>query len=370
MKRARPSSARRDSAAVDGAQVMRRHFMEHILPLPSHTRRHHDNRTSRPLKRTRHHEASPSSRPPSMSLQATPHFIYAPNRFLDVEKLLKARSERIVSVHIPSDHFTQPSTAVRNRFLWGTDVYTDDSDLVAVLIHTGYVTMHTNPPFEYLTVKLKLRPHVFRSSPPFQSTERYAMCSRAWGSAYNGARISVLSVQAVDANRKYFITPHSPEHSPAFLPGIVLAPRLNVSKGTKSVPRRSATSICFDMLNEPSQTYSIIDVTSLFDDARNPFNRLKREVLYVENDLHRFEICRVTNRQNLVRFGRVKDNVFLQEMLAELGVRGKSRCPLCRENLANVQELSWKEIYWDIDGVSVNGEWYPLTKLSFRKICE
>ena len=37
---------------------------------------------------------------------------------------------------------------MRARQLWGADVYTEDSDLVAVLMHTGHytVSMHHAPP--------------------------------------------------------------------------------------------------------------------------------------------------------------------------------------------------------------------------------
>jgi hypothetical protein len=35
---------------------------------------------------------------------------------------------------------------VRARQLWGTDVYTDDSDLVAVLMHTGFYLPAASPP--------------------------------------------------------------------------------------------------------------------------------------------------------------------------------------------------------------------------------
>lgn len=43
---------------------------------------------------------------------------------------------------------TSGNQQVRARQLWGSDVYTEDSDLVAVLMHTGYysvVALHPPP---------------------------------------------------------------------------------------------------------------------------------------------------------------------------------------------------------------------------------
>lgn len=41
-------------------------------------------------------------------------------------------------VRIPAHCLTSNNRHVRARQLWGSDVYTEDSDLVAVLMHCGY----------------------------------------------------------------------------------------------------------------------------------------------------------------------------------------------------------------------------------------
>lgn len=40
-------------------------------------------------------------------------------------------------VRVPADAATNTNRAVRARQLWGTDAYTHDSDVVAVLMHQG-----------------------------------------------------------------------------------------------------------------------------------------------------------------------------------------------------------------------------------------
>jgi hypothetical protein len=51
-----------------------------------------------------------------------------------------------VEIRIPADLATTSNRQIRGRQLWGTDVYTDDSDIVAVLMHTGYYTPTATPP--------------------------------------------------------------------------------------------------------------------------------------------------------------------------------------------------------------------------------
>lgn len=46
-------------------------------------------------------------------------------------------------VRIPAHFVTSNNRQVRSRQLWGSDVYTCDSDLVAVLMHYGYL-YHTS----------------------------------------------------------------------------------------------------------------------------------------------------------------------------------------------------------------------------------
>jgi hypothetical protein len=44
----------------------------------------------------------------------------------------------VLQVRIPAHCLTSNNRQVRARQLWGSDVYTEDSDLVAVLMHCGY----------------------------------------------------------------------------------------------------------------------------------------------------------------------------------------------------------------------------------------
>ena len=63
---------------------------------------------------------------------------------------------------IPADAAPLRPRQVRARQLWGTDVYTEDSDLVAVLVHTGYYALPSGagaaPPPGLTELRATLRP--------------------------------------------------------------------------------------------------------------------------------------------------------------------------------------------------------------------
>ena len=52
----------------------------------------------------------------------------------------------MVEVKIPSEHMVNKNLAVKATQLWGTDVYTDESDVVAVLMHTGFFNSAVSEP--------------------------------------------------------------------------------------------------------------------------------------------------------------------------------------------------------------------------------
>ncbi|KAJ3198634.1 hypothetical protein HDU67_003482, partial [Dinochytrium kinnereticum] len=51
-----------------------------------------------------------------------------------------------IEVRIPAEHLTfADNIGVRNQAVWGTDVYTDDSDIVSVIIHSGFYRPFDSP---------------------------------------------------------------------------------------------------------------------------------------------------------------------------------------------------------------------------------
>lgn len=99
-------------------------------------------------------------------------------------------------VRVPAHCLTSNNRHVRSRQLWGCDVYTEDSDIVAVLVHCGYWSLFlAHPPAAVAEVRV-----LVRTKPPqacYPSVARNSIRSRAWAAPISvrvcveGARVCV-----------------------------------------------------------------------------------------------------------------------------------------------------------------------------------
>ena len=80
-----------------------------------------------------------------------------------------------------------------NRHLWGTDVYTEDSDLVDVLMHAGYIasTGGIATPPSLAAVRVVVQPMVGVKS--HAGSLRNRIRSRPWGAKPDGCSFKVQS---------------------------------------------------------------------------------------------------------------------------------------------------------------------------------
>ena len=79
---------------------------------------------------------------------------------------------------------------VRSRQLWGNGIYTQDSDLVAVLMHCGYYNQAVCHSGAQLA---EMRTHIVLLPPQtaYASCARNNIRSRAWGSTTEGCSYQV-----------------------------------------------------------------------------------------------------------------------------------------------------------------------------------
>ncbi|KAL4209184.1 hypothetical protein CU097_013754 [Rhizopus azygosporus] len=72
--------------------------------------------------------------------------VYSPHRLLpNLENCLNG----IMEVRVPARYLTFENVQVKKRAIWGTDIYTDDSDIVAMVIHSGkYEPQYKEPEIE------------------------------------------------------------------------------------------------------------------------------------------------------------------------------------------------------------------------------
>lgn len=83
-----------------------------------------------------------------------------------------------------------------NRQVWGSHVtneYTDDSDAVALLHHSGHVALTTTPPTGHVIALFDIAPGL----PNYSSSERANFRSKSWGK--HRVTLKVKSVNVADS---------------------------------------------------------------------------------------------------------------------------------------------------------------------------
>ncbi len=79
---------------------------------------------------------------------------------------------------------------VKGRQLWGSEYYTHDSDLVAVLMHCGYVSNISGVPVNSVQ-EMRIVIQYHPSRPVYPSVLKNGIRSRAWGTAVEGCSYRV-----------------------------------------------------------------------------------------------------------------------------------------------------------------------------------
>ena len=90
---------------------------------------------------------------------------------------------------------------LRRRCLWGTEVYTDDSDVLAMCLHTGWLRIGDAAAASTaiakataLEVTVIVAPRLVR----YQGSTRGGVRSRSWGNGHDGVSLMIDNVKVVD----------------------------------------------------------------------------------------------------------------------------------------------------------------------------
>ena len=269
---------------------------------------------------------------------------------------------------------------VRSRQLWGTDIYTSDSDLVSVLMHTGHwLPGPTCPPS-----LLELRAVVRAVSPAEQypSTSRNGIRSRSWGRVLTGVSYKVESCVAITVNNQTIELSGDPERVkpsvPTFFPNVVESV-VNTRASAANQERRGKliqeVTIQYNLCNEPWLKYSIASVCDQgFKRADWTSARLRSNTLYLETHTQRFELAydgpvfdeEAENydevnapEADVYRWGRCVKPRDLTET-AELGV------PLPKEELVDVVTgINWTEVGFGLNSVHIQGKEHKVVRLQW-----
>ncbi|CAG8593165.1 8029_t:CDS:2 [Acaulospora morrowiae] len=288
------------------------------------------------------------------------HLIYNPKEILPP---LEFHENGLLEIWIPSKHLTWENMKVRNRFLWGTDVYTDDSDIVAVLIHTGLYNplppppkskWSLNHPDHDLCVTIRVLPKLVQ----YTATTRNKYQSRSWGN-HHGVSYKIEKVcemkngeaigRSIGKGRKERLRKFHQMRKRAF-------EETEYSQNDDSI-------LVFNNEGDPCYKYNPLMMTN--DEQIK--ERLRMEVMYLENDDERYEISYdeasdkyrfaiVLSTTHLGLSAALKDQVTTSVSLPSF--------PLTESHLEVFRDdLDFNEMAWNIVGVIVADKTNPLHSL-------
>lgn len=91
---------------------------------------------------------------------------------------------------------------LRRRKVWGTDIYTDDSDTLAMALHSGWLRLSAaenaskaeDEKTQTLLVKLLVAPPLIR----YQGSTRQGIRSRSWGNSHDSVSLMVIGINKLE----------------------------------------------------------------------------------------------------------------------------------------------------------------------------
>ncbi|XP_065874040.1 uncharacterized protein [Euphorbia lathyris] len=306
-----------------------------------------------------------------------------------------------LEIRIPAEHVTATNRQVRGGQLWGTDIYTDDSDLVAVLMHTGYCRPTASPPppaIQELCATIRVLP----PQDSYTSMLRNNVRSRAWGAgigcSYRVERCCIVKRGGGTIDLEPCLT-HTSAVEPTLAPVAVertMTTRAAASNALRQQRFVREVTIQYNLCNEPWIKYSISIVADkglkkpLYTSARLK----KGEVLYLETHSCRYELC--FTGEKMVKTAQLNgheetekshnhhqhssngekhdsDNILIdvfrwsrckkllpQKVMRSVGI------PLPLDYLEVLEEnLDWEDVQWSQTGVWIAGKEYSLARVHF-----
>ncbi|XVE80175.1 hypothetical protein DITRI_Ditri14bG0118700 [Diplodiscus trichospermus] len=302
-----------------------------------------------------------------------------------------------LEIRIPAEHVTATNRQVRGGQLWGTDIYTDDSDLVAVLMHTGYCRPTASPPPPAIQ-ELRATIRVLPPQDCYTSKLRNNVRSRAWGAgigcSYHVERCCIVKKGGGNIDLEPCLT-HSSTVEPTLAPVAVertMTTRAAASNALRQQRFVREVTIQYNLCNEPWIKYSISIVADkglkkpLYTSARLK----KGEVLYLETHTCRYELCFTGEKMVKVQSHEADtekahhshssngekndtDNIMIdvfrwsrckkplpQKVMRSIGI------PLPLEHIEVLEEnIDWEDVQWSQTGVWIAGKEYTLARVHF-----
>lgn len=258
---------------------------------------------------------------------------------------------KVVTVFIPKKYLISAIEDEEERKIWGTDTYTDASDIIAVCQHTGKLNLSDINRYQSFINGALVDVRIREPLKNYKCSYRNHIRSRSWsnhdGNAYSIEYFRILQDKIYKENidkQAYKI-------------------RLQRTKAeleqARFVPN---VSIVFDLCNEPCLKYSLNLVADKGFEENEFFSyRLKNEVVYVETLTDRYELSFDEKRMKY-KWCHVQEPLMDQATLLKQQIPLEAQCVKVLHD-----DLEWKDIQWGFDSVIVKRVRYNLHSIRFVK---
>ncbi|KAF9335861.1 hypothetical protein BG006_010482 [Podila minutissima] len=292
---------------------------------------------------------------------------------------LEGHENSLLEVRVASTYLTYDNAKVRKREVWGTDVYTDDSDVVAMLIHSGKyipplsptsteqdslhptgqhnfaaIQKHICPGFD-LAVTLRVMPKLEK----YQGSIRNRINSRTWPTDnHSGASFKIEAIHKLGAgealNRGRGQSKRRIKESCAERQRVLANIHDETTESLQNERAMRTATFEFTQQGYPCFKYSPELVMDRHDGLSRKWTswRLKSAVLILENDEERYEI-------SLQHQAGTDSRRFDQYRFAVISPRtslpSEATYPLGSQDLVEVlyEDLDWQDFEWVERGVVV-----------------
>ncbi|KAL3141991.1 hypothetical protein ABBQ32_004635 [Trebouxia sp. C0010 RCD-2024] len=280
-----------------------------------------------------------------------------------------------IQVRIPAHNLQATFAEVKGRHVWGTDVYTDDSDIVCAVMHCGYFNASLKKPVASVA-EMKVVIQILPPQIEYPVFVRNGIRSRAWWAggtncSYKVERCSLLSKSGTvlelpprsDRTRELI-----PTFTPANLERVMNTRGREASSERRQRQVKEMTLI-YNLCNEPWPKYNMAAVA---DRGLKPSQwtsaRFQTQVLLMETGRTRYELSMASDPdmengdgqgEVVYRFARCKQPLAMRSMY-------KCGLPLPESHVDVLEPtLRWEELKWGEEGVDVKDKHYCLVRLHF-----
>uniref|UniRef100_A0A803L504 Uncharacterized protein n=1 Tax=Chenopodium quinoa TaxID=63459 RepID=A0A803L504_CHEQI len=267
-----------------------------------------------------------------------------------------------LEIRIPAEHVTATNRQVRGGQLWGTDIYTDDSDLVA-----GYCRPTASPPPAAIQ-ELRATIRILPPQDSYVSTLRNNVRSRAWGAAigcsFRVERCCIMKKGGGSIDLEPCLT-HTSTIEPTLAPVAVersMTTRAAASNALRQQRFVREVTIQYNLCNEPWYELcftgeKIVKVPSVSQAHEAESDKSQNHVHTANGERSSAEGDNMV--VDMFRWSKCKKPL-PQKFMRSIGI------PLPLEHVEVLEEnLDWEDVQWSQTGVWVSGKEYPLARVHF-----